>query len=133
MNLACNTVIEAELDFIVNQAARHPHHYYAMNHFNFLSPNVPDELAFRFIKIMIQQTPLHYGVYHHLLRRSQHMSLGELLDFVSVSIDFQVSESFCQFVYCAVISRPAERAVALAALPGESRWPVHFRQLILAI
>ena len=127
--------IASELSFICDQAMRHPHHYYALNHFNWLSPDVSEEVANDFFKILLRTTPSHYGVYHHLLQRTDHWNLLQILTFVSEAVErsFHTSESFSQFVYVAVLRRPGVDPAPALAFLTEGEWHAHFRKLILEL
>ena len=122
-------LITSELDFIAAQAERHPHHYYAMNHFNWLSSEIADSVAIPFLQRMLTLTPLHYGVYHHLLRRLEGRSLTDVLEIGNPAECYRTSESFCQFVYVAALQRN-EKFPALTVLQGDEKWPVYFRTLV---
>lgn len=124
------SLLNSELDFIAIQAERHPHHYYAMNHFNWLSPSLTDSVAVPFLQKMIAITPLHYGVYHHLLRRMKDTPLSVILEIVNTPECYRTSESFCQFVYVAAM-QCGEKFPAFAALQGDAKWQIYFRNLVL--
>jgi len=113
-------LVTAELAFIVEQASRHPHHYYAMNHFNWLAPHVPDSKPF-FLEILTV-APLHYGVYHHLLRGNLEKETRPDLEIVaSVARCYRDSESFCQFIYLADLE--------ISTFCEQGKWSTYFQQL----